>query len=324
MNRKTKMKLIFVCVALVLVCVILYSGLQILESTVFPNQQDGPGRESKWIERNGVKYYPRQDIETLLILGVDRDHYAAEGHSSRESTADIIALLILDKPKEECTLLLLNRDTMVVEGGNDSSAENQKLFQQLAFSHEYGSTCEEGCKNVRDTVSKLLYGITIDHYISLDMAGIATLNDAVGGVTVQVVDDFSVIDPSIAMGAFTLWGHQAASFVGTYTSLDEQLNLTRMERHKTYFNGLMEALRTKMSQSPGFALSLHKKIDPYLVTDCSVNTLAGILDRYADCRLKEIVSPEGENVGGEAGMEYYLDEEKLDALILRLFYAPQQ
>jgi hypothetical protein len=37
-----------------------------------------------------------------------------------------------------------------------------------------------------------------------------------------------------------------------------------------------------------------------------------------------MLSPEGENRKGEVYMEYYVDEEKLDALILRLFYAPKK
>ena len=47
-----------------------------------------------------------------------------------------------------------------------------------------------------------------------------------------------------------------------------------------------------------------------------------MLERYADYELVEIVSTEGENTRGEKYMEFYVDEEKLDELILRLFYAP--
>jgi hypothetical protein len=35
------------------------------------------------------------------------------------------------------------------------------------------------------------------------------------------------------------------------------------------------------------------------------------------------VSPEGENVLGEKYYEFHVDEEKLDELIVRLFYAPK-
>jgi hypothetical protein len=48
-----------------------------------------------------------------------------------------------------------------------------------------------------------------------------------------------------------------------------------------------------------------------------------MMDRYSDYEIVEIVSPEGENVLGEKYYEFYVDEVKLDELILRLFYAPK-
>ena len=39
--------------------------------------------------------------------------------------------------------------------------------------------------------------------------------------------------------------------------------------------------------------------------------------------IMEVISPKGENKVGEKYMEFYLDEEALDEVILRLFYAPK-
>jgi hypothetical protein len=55
----------------------------------------------------------------------------------------------------------------------------------------------------------------------------------------------------------------------------------------------------------------------------SANAVSGMMDRYYDYKINEIISPAGENVIGEEFMEFYVDEEALDALILRLFYAPK-
>ena len=201
MNRKDVMKAAFIGVALILVLVILYSGLQILESTVFYEQQEEVAGETRWIVRDGVRYYPRQDIVVVLLMGIDRKGVITGEDTDRGHTADMIGLLIFDEKAEESQLLLLNRDTMVMMSGlDDLGRENGRYYSQLALSHAYGTGREDSCENVRNTVSDLLYGITIDHYVSMNMGGIAVLNDAVGGVTVQVVDDFSAIDPSIGMG----------------------------------------------------------------------------------------------------------------------------
>ena len=54
-------------VILILVLVFLISGLQILESTVFSQDsvQETTGR--KTIIRDGIEYFPRQDITVLLV-----------------------------------------------------------------------------------------------------------------------------------------------------------------------------------------------------------------------------------------------------------------
>lgn len=324
MNRKSNTKLVFICAALILVLVILYSGLQVLESTVFYSQQEESAVETRWITRDGVRYYPRQDIVTVLLMGIDRDDVVAGDDSDREHTADMIALLVLDEKAQQGKILLLNRDTMVMMSGlDDLGREQGKYFSQLALSHAYGSGREDSCENVRNTVSNMLYGITIDHYVSLNMGGIAAVNDALGGVTVHVTDDFSAIDPSIGMGEVTLRGQQALNFVRTRKGLGDQLNLSRMERHKSYFDGFMAALQAKLTEGSRFAFSLYEQAAPYMVTDCSANVISSMLEKYADYEIVEIVSPEGENIKGERYMEFYADEEALDSLILRLFYAPK-
>ena len=51
--------------------------------------------------------------------------------------------------------------------------------------------------------------------------------------------------------------------------------------------------------------------------------MAGKLTVRTDYTVAGFVSPEGKNVLGEKYYEFYPDEEKLDELILRLFYAPK-
>lgn len=325
MNRKNLVKAVFVCVALILVLVILYSGLRILESTVFFQQQDEAATETKWIVRDGVEYYPRQDIVVVMILGIDREGKLTDQEDNSGHAADMIALMIFDEKAEQCSVLTLNRDSMVMMPGlNEYGVEDSTYYAQLALSHSFGTGLEDSCENTRKTVSNLLYGITIDHYISMNMDAIAVINDAVGGVTVNVVDDFSAVDPSIKMGEMTLRGEQAVRFVRARRGLGDQLNLSRMERHKAYFDGFIEALRAKIKENTSFALSTYEKMSPYIVTDCSGTVITSMMERYADYELCEIVSPEGENTVGTQYMEFYLDEESLDELILRLFYAPRQ
>ena len=166
--------------------------------------------------------------------------------------------------------------------------------------------------------------MTIDYYVAMNMDAIPILNDAVGGVTVNVTDDFSKVNPTITMGELTLSGDQVIDYVRTRKDVGDQKNVTRMERQKGYVKGFLDALMTKEQSDMEFALKLYEQVAPYIVTDCSSTTLSSMLERYVDFSIREVVTPEGENVIGEAYYEFYPDEEKLDELILRIFYAPKK
>lgn len=322
MSRRRKM--VYFCLILILVLVMIISGLQILKSTVFYSDK-GAGEMSgqKTIVRDGVEYYPRQDLTVMMVLGIDQFGVVEPSAAyTNPGAADMVMLLIFDETNEECTVLYLNRDTMLdvsVLGVRGEYAGT--YYAQLALAHTYGTGMADSCENTRDTLESFLPGLTVDHYIAMNMDAIPILNDAVGGVTVNVVDDFTGVDDTIPMGEVTLKGNQVLSFVRTRKDVGDQKNVTRMTRQKEYIEGFLEKLRAMEENSVSFFLEEYEKVSPYIVTDCTVNTLSGMLSRYKDYTIKDFVTPEGENVIGDQYYEFYPDLEKLDELVLRLFYA---
>lgn len=322
MRRRKTSGGILTLLIIVLVIVFLYSGLRILESTVFYKEEKAQSVPSKTITVDGVDYFPRQDLEIYLLMGIDRfGPVQASNSYNNDGEADTLIVLAFDKTNETIQIVSINRDSMVKMpvlgiGGKQAGT----FFGQIALAHTYGSGLEDSCENTVRTVSDLLYGIPIDHYVSMNMDGIALINDAVGGVTVTVVDDFSAVDETIPLGEVTLRGEQATSFIRMRKGVGDQLNLSRMERQKEYVTRFADALRTKMESSAQFSLDLYDTIAPYIVTDCSGTVLSAAMERYADFDLQEIVSLQGENRIGDEFMEYHLDEEALTDLVLKLFF----
>lgn len=325
MNQKLLWKLVLSVFALVLVFVILFSGLQILESTVFYGTGEMPVSVRKTIEKDGVAYFPRQDITTILILGIDQTGpVRLSEEPNRGSPVDMIAVMVLDEGARNCTILNINRDTMLEMPMLDNRGrEAGSFFGQLAYSHTYGHGGADSCENTRKTVSNFLYGITLDYYIAMNLDAVPLLNDAVGGVTVQIRDDFSQVDPSLAMGPVTLQGDQALSFVQSRGGVGDELNLSRIRRQKEYMNAFVEAFGEKQKSSESFLLKTYDLVAPYLVSDLPVSTLSGLMERCGGYTVGEVISLEGENVLGEMYYEFYPDAEQLEALILQLFYAPK-
>ena len=327
MNKKqTKTKPLIIILIIILVIVLVFSSVMLIDSIFAPPVNDTQTESvslSKTVTKNGVKYYPRQDITVFLMMGIDENGPVKASESyNNTGEADMVTLLVFDEKDKTYDIVALNRDTMLempILGIGGKSAGTS--YAQLALSHTYGSGLEDSCENTKKAVSDFFNGLNIDYYVSMNMDAIAILNDAVGGVTVNVTDDFSAVDSSIPMGEVTLKGEQALSFVQTRKGLGDQLNLSRMERHKSYMEGFMTSLSNKLKESDTFAIEAYNSVSDYVVTDCSANTFSNVLNKYADYTLDEIVSPEGENIDTNTYMEFYVDEEKLDELTLRLFYS---
>lgn len=324
-NKRFPLQVLLACIALILVLGIVYSGLRILESTVFYGQEQEFEVKTKTIVRDGVRYYPRQDINVIMVLGINQTGPVQEMESNHGGASDMVALVVFDEKKEEWSVLNLNRDTMLDMPALDiNGQEADTFFGQLAYAHTYGTGMEDSCLNTKKAVENFLGGVMVDYYVSMNLDAIGLLNDAVGGVTVNITHDFSQVDPSIPMGTYTLKGDQARTFVQTRWNVGDQLNLSRMERQREYMTNYVSAFREKVHASnTQYVIETYDQVAPYLVSDLPISTLTGMVERYIDYSLTGILSLEGENRLGEEFYEFYPDEEKLEDLILELFYAPK-
>lgn len=323
MKKKKKTSPLITITIIVLVIVIVVSGFMVINHIFDSDKKTASAPENtKTVTVDGVDYYPRQDITVIMLIGVDERGPVKESPSYLNTgESDMVALAVFDEVDQTYSVLVLNRDTMMDIptlglGGKPAGT----IYGQLALSHTYGSGLEDSCENTVKAVSDFLSGLTVDYYVAMNMDGISILNDAVGGVTVNVQDDFSLVDPSIPMGEVTLNGEQALHFVHTRKDVGNQMNLSRMDRHKEYMDSFVKAFKEKTKADDSFVLTTYDEVAPYLVSNCPVNTLSSMLNRYADYELKEIVSPEGENVMTEKYIRFYADEEKLEDLVISMFY----
>ena len=321
MRKRSWNRVVLFCSVLILLVLMIYGGLYLIETAVFSKGKE-EAIATRTITRDGIAYYPRNDIRVVMLLGVDQEGKVVESEEANHGNpVDMVSLIIFDEKTEKMNLLCINRDTMVeMPRLNEYGKQTGTRVAQLALSHSYGRGLEDSCINTRTTISNLLHGITIDYYLAMNMDAVAILNDAVGGVTVNVQDDFSEVDPTIHMGEMTLMGDQALTFVQTRKGVGDQLALSRVERHKEYMKSFAKALKESNAQSSTFAIKTYDAISEYVVTDMSTNTISRLVEDYEDYELGEVFTLEGENVLGKEYYEYHLDQEALDELVLRLFY----
>lgn len=323
--------------AILAVVLVLLAGMLLLQR--WENTQDAPvsssgeassveadapvdGREITYY--NGTAYAKREDLETVLLLGVDKfEGETPEGYINNQQ-ADFLLLLVMDKQHETCTPIQLNRDTMTQIQILGVTGEPAGTFTgQLALAHTYGSGEEDSCENTVLAVSNLLYGMEIDHYVSLTMDGVALLNDLVGGVIVEVLDDFTGIDDSLVQGeTVTLKGQQALTYVRSRGGLEDSSNLHRMERQRQYLAALQQQLKAAVQQEDGFTLDALLQLNEYMVSDCTVNQLSDLGDSLATYQVSDILTTPGDAQEGEEFMEFTVDEDALQQLVMDVFYEP--
>lgn len=315
---------------LVLICVVVMCSA-LLAISIWENQQDFVGeRPSEGVtgeNTDSVEYKLNKNIETVLVMGLDKFSDEVDSSSyDNDQQADFLMLFVLDNQNKTCKAIQINRDTMVEM--DVLGVAGQKVgttTQQIALSHTYGNGQNVSCRNTTKAVSNLLDGIDVTHYLSVTMDAVPVFNDLVGGVTVEVLDDFTGIDDTLVKGEkVTLMGDKALTYVRNRYGLENSTNSNRMIRQKQYIEELYRITREKTQNDENFVLTAWQELSQYTVSDCYEQDLLQIYEKISGYEYLGTVNIEGKSLVGESFMEFYPDEEKLEKLVLEMFYISEE
>ena len=290
---------------------------------IFPEQM----QEDKVLEYKGEDYVLKKDVETFLILGLDKMSQDTKGDSyNNNQQADFLVLMVFDNSAKTYSAIHINRDTMAeIEvlglAGNKVGTVNS----QIALAHTYGKGGSISNANTAKAVSKLLKDIKVNHYMSITLDAVPIMNDLVGGVTVEVLDDFTDVDMGLVKGeTVTLTSEQALTYIRERQGTGEKTNVSRMKRQKQYIESMRDELQKCIENDSEFLSDAVLKISDYMESDCSATRLQSIgkrLKSYEFVGLKEIEG-EAKTVESDDGahIEFYPDEDKLMQMVVGLFY----
>lgn len=275
--------------------------------------------DANTVEWKGKKYTYNTELTNILFLGVDKAEQINDSYApGNAGQADCIMLLSLDESAKQARILQINRNTMTEVDIYDVSGNYYtSMDSQLATQYGYSIGGASSSWAMEKTVSELLYNVPIDGYFSMDMSGIAEINDALGQVTVTMADDYTQIDPSFQKGASVkLTGEQAEEFL-RYRDTDEfNSNEGRMHRQVEYVTAMLDTVRSAGSRQLYDILSPY--LDTYIVTDMDADQLNAFASY--EYLTDEVSYLPGETVQGEIYEEFYVDEEALQDQIIQTFY----
>lgn len=331
-TRPRKRYIILILAIAVVALIGVYFGAQWLEDQENKPQPRGDYKlryEDEMITLNGVKYRQRSNLTTILLMGVDKDNERSSGQVPAYlkymdgGQADFLRLIVIDPTEKTIAQIAIDRDTMtpITVLGTLGSKVGYRT-SQICLSHGFGDGKEQSCEFTVEAVSNLLFNVPIKYYIALDMDGISILNDLVGGVTVTLEDDFSMLDPTMTKGTtMTLVGDQAEIFVRSRMSVGVGTNEARMARQQHFINSIMELLNAHIHEDKEFVGTLFDALSENLVASIGRAQMLNEAWVARDYRRIETMTPEGTHqIGSDGYMEFHVNEDSLEQIVLDVFY----
>ena len=270
------------------------------------------------------RWYVERNLETVLVMGVDDAEGLIENNSyNNNHQTDFLMLFLHDVDTGRSAAIHINRDTMTdITTLGVTGQKTGTRRAQLALAYNYGSGDHVSSNNVVEAVERLLYGMQVDHYITLAMDAVPIINDWAGGVTVEVLDDFTGIDAAMVKGQLIrLQGQQALTYVRMRKGLDDSSNLHRMERQRQYATQWVTSAQRKLTNSESVA-DLVMQLSGNYRSSCTAEELYGFAQNLSVNPSVPAYELKGEAIKGEEHIEFYADEQALQQLVLELFYVP--
>jgi polyisoprenyl-teichoic acid--peptidoglycan teichoic acid transferase len=165
-----------------------------------------------WLVRNPRAAFPDKDRINILVVGKDYSYVWTNKNDAnsgqpytKESRADTIVMVSLDLTTQKATALSIPRDSLVRAPDGQPGKINATYRRG-------------GEKLLKETVTELL-GVAPDYVVTLKDKAVQNVVDAVGGITVETIDEMHRDDAAanlhihLPRGEQRLTGEQAIGFV---------------------------------------------------------------------------------------------------------------
>ena len=288
--------------------------------------EDNDNWEEGDVRYKGVHYRYNDEMLTFLFLGIDKKGTVAEAKDAIDGgQSDAIFLAALNPKTMEATLIGVNRDTMTdIEIYAADGTYVGTTNAQLTLQHGYGDGKELSCERSVAAVSKLFYNLPIHGYCAINLGAIPLINDAVGGVDVVALEDIKSGNKLIFKEGqkVHLKGEQAVTYLRNRDCESFGSAGRRTERQKQYLQAYADTAKKAVKKDVTLLVTLYNTIKKYMVTDVTIDEVSYFSTQIADYKFdkEHVYSVPGETKMGEKFEEFYVDEQGLYELILKVYY----
>ncbi len=279
------------------------------------------------ITYNGKKYILNKSIVSVLVMGIDRDNVNQNYGSGNNGQADVIFVATIDTKTKKTTIIPISRETMV--DVNLYTADGKyagSRYEQLCLAYAYGNTTKESCQNVLTSVKRLLFGINISSYITMEMDGVQKLTDLVGGVELTSLENITSKKFPISKGQkVNLNGEKALTYI-QYRDDDVEANARRMQRQKQFLSALMNKTGNAILNDFSKLSKYYNTLSPYFSTNVSFAQITYLAQNCLTLNFGDAIeykTVDGTLTQGEEWVEFEADKDSLLQTIIDTFYIAQ-
>ena len=263
-NRNSKRKIILALIVAVIAILLFWLMLKFVFDRTELGDQFGDsgewGEEDEQISLTfgDTEYVSDDNIDTYLIIGTDGGgEFVDEEHSG--TLADFLALMIIDNTTKKFGIIQIDRNSMMpmtdIIGLDEIGGE--EVRQQICLAHWYGENEGQRNDNTVMAVSELFGYLDIDNYYAINMAEMGRVNDAIGGVDVDIDTDMTSLDPAFEAGSTVhLTGDQAEKFLRARMDVGEGTNKERMSRQTQYMQKAYNIVMSEIRENPEYVNDL--------------------------------------------------------------------
>ena len=332
MKKRTK---IFIIILSVLLAVILalgsaYMVLFYLGKSQFHKEDTNISVDSaevvddETVSINGKNYIRNENIITVLFMGMDKADVNTPRGYGTNGQADCIFLAAIDTSKRELTIIPISRETMVdVNVYTTEGAFGGTRQLQLCLAYAYGNSPQESSGNVMTSVRRLLYGINVSSYLTVDMKGIGVFSEMLGGIELDSIEDIIIGGNAVKTGQrLKLSGKSAFDYIH-YRGDDIEANYRRMQRQKQFLTAMANKSGNMIMQNFSRLGSFYNDMSPYFNTNITLSQIAYLVSSCITLNMGDAMEYkiiDGTLNMGEEWVEFYPDEVSLLNVVLETFY----
>ncbi len=284
MNKSLKVFLIILLIITLLVSSLggTYAYLKNQGKTDFASAVISDNNHKEIITYKGHKYAFNENVVSIAFMGVDQRDLQSKKDADFVGCADADVVVTVDTSDGTVKIINIPRDTMVdIDVYNDTGVFLSTDNVQLCLAYAYGDGKTKSCENVTKAISRILYNVPINKYFALDLEGVAPINDAIGGVTLEA--QYSVPDKGIEKGKkVTLKGDMAEAYVRTRDMDYLEASLNRSARIEQYVKAFAQQLIPAVKKDFGVVTKLYNTASKYSQTNITLNNATYLASTVLD------------------------------------------